>query len=152
MRTTLTKAFDEFLDDLANVSTIDKTLYKKTHDEVAELVKNELGKKTNEITFLDIGKIYPKSNDKTKHAILSHLNNLKLLAEESPSVIEPTPPTTDELSLLLPKVLTEENRQRIANVVSRNNSNENIVDILKNIVNSKEFEEIAKDITQTLKL
>lgn len=157
MKTTLTKAFREFLDDLSNVVPLNNNnLQEKSHDEIVKIVKEEIEeKKTNDIKFLNIGKTYMNSNNKTKRAILSHLNNLKILSKENPEEITEdiaTISTSDELATLLPQVLNHDNLQRMANVVTRHKGNsENVVDILKNVVNSEEFEELAKEFTKSLK-
>lgn len=157
MKTTLTKAFQEFLDDLANVAPIDTKLRQMTHDEIVVIVREEIEeKKANDIKLLNLGKIYMSSNSKTKRAILNHLNNLKFLteeiAEEIIDEIATSSSTPDDLATLLPQVLNHDNLQRMADVVSRHKGNsENVVDILKNVVNSEEFEVIAKDLTKNLK-
>lgn len=160
MKTTLTKAFQEFLDDLTNVIPQLDLSEEKTHEEIVDIIRQEIkDKKTNDIKFLNIGKIYIDSNAKTKKAILSHLNHLKALSEKPKEEIEDLPESgekalacSDELAMLLPQVLNQSNLQKMADVVSRHQGKgENVVEILKNVVNSEEFEDLAKDLTKSLK-
>lgn len=141
METQLLTAFKEFVEDLKNVTR--QPLHSSyNHDEI----KNEFEKTKNidinslQVFDIPVGKIYQCSGSNSKQAIEKHLELLRRLSTEE-----------KEESSMLPigDILNSTNLEKIASLVNMHKGNsDSPVDILRKVVNSQEFEEVAADLTK----
>jgi hypothetical protein len=151
-KTTLTEAFGEFLEDLKNVDSKIVTII-PTHEEIkSELLKVKNVDMKNLFLFdISVGQIYSTSGTNTKKCIFKHLEVLNKLCDEPKICV---PDTTDLLnSLPIANVLTSGNLDKLASLVSQHKQDsDSVVDVLRKVVNSPEFEKVTADLTKGLKI
>lgn len=137
----LTEAFLEFIQDLKNVT---KTILKSDYTN-EEIQKEFLKTKDVDINDLhifdiDVGRIYKDLSASSKKAVENHLRLLRNLVSE------------EQLGMIpLAGLINNTNLEKIAAIVSSyKESSDSIVDVLRKVVNSDEFEKVAIDLTKGL--
>jgi hypothetical protein len=144
MESKLLTAFKEFVDDLKNV-TEKSVNTNRSHDEI----KSEFEKTKNvdisslKIFDLQVGKIYQSSGNNSKQAIENHVSLLRRLASADDDQQQ------DLTMLPMASVLNSTNLEKIAALVSNHKQNsDSVVDVLRKVVMSNEFETVANDLTK----
>jgi hypothetical protein len=142
METKLHKAFNEFLIDLKNVT---KQQFRSNH--TYDELKNELEKtkdvEIGSLHFFDIpvGKLYQSSGAHSKQAIEKHVEFLRSFLNNENDTIP--------LNVLpIANILNSSSLGDIAELVSAHKESGSVVDILRKVVNSPEFDKIALDLTK----
>jgi hypothetical protein len=151
-KTTLTEAFREFIDDLKNIEPI--TVKEFTHDTIKDEFEKIKDDDLSSLQVFDIpvGEIYSRAGSNSKRAIFKHLELLTKLSKSEKEVLKQD---ADQLMNMLPvsNVLNTENLNRISDLVSQHKqSTDSVIDVLRKVVNSQEFEKITSELTKGYKL
>lgn len=150
METKLISAFKEFVDDLKNV-TNQQFKFSYTHDEIkTEFEKTENIDISSLFIFdIPVGKIYQCAGSNSKIAIENHLKLLRRLSLPTDNNDDGSHQDINNNLLPIANALNSNSLEKIATLVSEHKKDsDSVVDVLRKVVNSREFEKVALDLTK----